>query len=316
MIGQGSGMSWHLLLGSPKIRQLVTIEIEPQMVKAARMFYPANRRAFDDLALPDRDRRREVLLRLGARRYDLIVSEPSNPWVSGVSGLFTTEFYGRVRRYLTDDGVFGQWLHIYELDDGLVLSVLAGSTRTSGHTRFTSWPAATCSWSRATGQPCPTPDWSVMGLPEVQGDLCRFRPLSPEVLDNLRLIGRRELAPLLDDYRQPNSDYYPVLDLGAELRRFRRDRAAGFDALSADWHNFVASVTGQRTLPGADPLARLPETPRVDARAVDAYLRSRPTATGPAQDERIREASFALQHLQLSLASDGPRRTGSSGRRT
>ena len=48
IIGQGSGMSSHLLLGSPNIRQLVTIEIEPQMIQGSRVFYPANRRAFDD----------------------------------------------------------------------------------------------------------------------------------------------------------------------------------------------------------------------------------------------------------------------------
>ena len=54
------------------------------------------------------------------RRFDLILSEPSNPWVSGVSGLFTDEFYARVRRYLAPGGVFGQWLHLYEIDDPLV----------------------------------------------------------------------------------------------------------------------------------------------------------------------------------------------------
>ena len=57
-------------------------------------------------------------------RFGLILSEPSNPWVAGVSGLFTSEFYAHVRRYLTPDGVFGQWLHLSELNDGLALSVV------------------------------------------------------------------------------------------------------------------------------------------------------------------------------------------------
>src|ERR671916_244771 len=87
--------------------------------------YPANCRAFDDprslIVIDDA----KSYFASEQRRYDLIVSEPSNPWVSGVSGLFTSEFYGRVRKYLSDDGIFGQWLHVYELDDGLVLSVLA-----------------------------------------------------------------------------------------------------------------------------------------------------------------------------------------------
>ena len=109
------------------------------------------------------------------RRFDLIMSEPSNPWVSGVSGLFTTEFYGRVRQYLTDDGVFGQWLHVYELDDALVLSVLAAIHQNFRVATRSTWSrAATCSWSPATGR-LPAPDWSVFRPAGLRTDLCRSR---------------------------------------------------------------------------------------------------------------------------------------------
>jgi spermidine synthase len=125
VIGQGSGMSSHLMLGSPKLQELVTIEIEPQMIAGSRVFYPWNRRSFDDsrshIVIDDA----KSYFASEQRQYDVIISEPSNPWVSGVSGLFTSEFYQRIRGYLTPNGVFGQWLHVYELDDGLVLSVLA-----------------------------------------------------------------------------------------------------------------------------------------------------------------------------------------------
>ena len=46
--------------------------------------------------------------------YDLIVSEPSNPWVSGVATLFSDEFYGRIMHYLPPDGYFVQWMQVYE----------------------------------------------------------------------------------------------------------------------------------------------------------------------------------------------------------
>ena len=306
VIGYGSGMSSHVLLGSPRMQQVVTIEIEPMMVDGARVFYPANRRAYDDprstIVIDDA----KSYFASEHRRFDLILSEPSNPWVSGVSGLFTSEFYARVGRYLTDDGVFGQWLHTYELDDALVTSVLAGI-----HQNFRAYDVFLVAGGDllvvATNRPeLPRPDWSVVTLPEVQKDLCHFRPLTTDALDNLRLAGRRELAPLLDSYPQPNSDYYPVLDLGAERRRFRRDHAAGFDALSAEWHNFLASIDGQRTLPGRDPLARLPEIPRVSARAADAYLRAIPASAeaDTGVDSRMREGSFALQQWQASLASN------------
>ena len=97
-----------------------------------------------------------------------------------------------------------------------------------------------------------------------------------------------------------------MLDLGAEQRRFRHDHAAGFEALSAEWHNFLASIDGGRTPPGNDPLARLPETPRVDARAIDAYLRGvpDPRRRQVAADARMREAGFALQQWRTPLASN------------
>jgi spermidine synthase len=60
--------------------------------------------------------------------YDIIIAEPSNPWVSGVSSLFSTEFYRTVRRHLADDGIFAQWIQLYEFDDQLAASILKALT--------------------------------------------------------------------------------------------------------------------------------------------------------------------------------------------
>ena len=278
VIGQGSGMSTHFLLGSAALREAVTIEIEPQMIEGSRIFYPANRRAFDD------PRSRMVIddaksyFASADRRFDLILSEPSNPWVSGVSGLFTTEFYGQVRRYLAPGGVFGQWLHTYDLDDALVLSVLSAL-----HENFPSYQVYMVSAGdllvvAGTDPELPTPDWSVLGGPAISEDLCRFEPVTTDQLDALWLAGRRELAPLLDSLDATNSDYYPVLDLGAERRRYQRDQARGFTALSREWFNLLRSVSGRRLGPSDEPRAALPGTPRAWARALGATVRRGPTA--------------------------------------
>lgn len=274
VIGQGSGMSSHLLLGDPNLKEVVTIEIEPQMIAGSRVFYPANRRSFDDprskIVIDDA----KSYFASEHRKYDLIISEPSNPWVSGVSGLFTTEFYSRIKGYLSEDGVFGQWLQVYELDDPLVLSVLAGI-----HQNFRSYeiylaPNSDLLVVASNRAELPSPDWSVFGYPALRHDLCSFIPLTPTILDGLHLAGRAEMQPLLESMGQPNSDYYPVLDLGAERRRFRKDHADGFQGLSADWYNLLASLSGRRTAPALDLLAALPENPRVRARAIGALLRS------------------------------------------
>jgi predicted membrane-bound spermidine synthase len=274
IIGQGTGMSSHLLLGNPNLKELVTVEIEPQMIAGSRLFYPANRRSFDDprskIVIDDA----KSYFASEQRRYDLIISEPSNPWVSGVSGLFTTEFYGRIRGYLTEKGVFGQWLQIYELDDALVLSVLAGIHQTFRSYEIYLAPNSDLLVVASNQASLPEPDWSVFGHPALRQDLCRFLPLSPTVLDGLHLIGRDQLQPLLASMGQPNSDYYPVLDLGAERRRFRHDHATGFQGLSTDWFNLLASLRGRRTAPALDLVQALPENPRVRARAMGALLRS------------------------------------------
>ena len=81
VIGQGSGMTSHFLLGSPTLRQLATIEIEPEMIRASRSFRPVNYRVFSDprshFVMDDA---RSYFAGAG-HRFDLIVSEPSNPWV-------------------------------------------------------------------------------------------------------------------------------------------------------------------------------------------------------------------------------------------
>jgi len=307
VIGQGSGMSSHLILGSPTLRELVTIEIEPQMIAGSKVFYPWNRRVFDDsrshIVIDDA----KSYFASEQRQYDIIISEPSNPWVSGVSGLFTTEFYQRVRGYLTPQGVFGQWLHVYELDDGLVLSVLAAL-----HQNFGSYEIYQVSQGDllivASNRPSlPKPDWSIFKLHQIERDLCHFAPLTPEVLDGLHIAGRDELGPLLQSYGA-NSDYYPVLDLGAERRRFRRDFAAGLPSLSAEWFNVLASLKGNRTPPGNEPVPALPENPRVRARSLSALLRSpsvlqpNDTAMGPLS----RDAVYRWKVWQATLSSNQP----------
>jgi spermidine synthase len=298
IIGQGSGMSSHMLLTDPNLKELVTVEIEPAMIEGSRLFYPANRRVFDDprskIVIDDA----KSHFASEQRKYDLIISEPSNPWVSGVSGLFTTEFYGRIRQYLTEDGVFGQWLQAYELDDTLILSVLAGL-----HQNFRSYeiylaPNSDLLVIASNQASLPEPDWTVFQYPGLQKDLCRFIPVTPSALNALHLVGRRQLEPLLATMEQPNSDFYPVLDLGAERRRFRHDAALGFRGLSAEWYNLLASLNGRRVGLDGERSLSLPENPRALARATGALIRS-----GGRIDETIEETAPLMQHAVFQWQS-------------
>jgi spermidine synthase len=274
VIGHGSGISSHHLLASPDLKRLYTIEIEPRMIEGSRVFYPNNRRVFDDprstLVTDDA----KSYFAAEQQTYDLILSEPSNPWVSGVSGLFSTEFYTHIVRHLSEDGVFTQWLHLYESDDDLALRVLAAIHRSfrSYEIFFTTESDIVIVASKRDR--LPAPDWSVLAWPAIEQDLCRFVPLHPEALEASRLGGRALFQPLLDSLVQPNSDFYPALDLGAEKARFLGGAATGLQALGRDRFS-LASLLQQRLTPLPRD-ARLPVAtiPRVLANSVTAQVRA------------------------------------------
>src|SRR5450432_587151 len=308
VIGQGSGMTSHFLLGSPKLEQAVTIEIEPQMIAGSRMFYPANRRVFDDKRARFVVDDAKSFFATDARKYDIIISEPSNPWVSGVSGLFTDEFYHRVRGYLTPHGVFGQWLHLYEIDDGLVLSVLSAI-----HQNFSSYSVYLTSNDDmlivASNMPeLPAPDWSVLSDPGIAADLGGVVPFTRQSLAATHLLDRRELAPLLDHYGTPNSDYRPVLDLGAERTRFKRVTASGFGTLRVERFDMLSAMFSDRRPFDDAELTTVPEIWQLHALTVGAALRnpSMFVAADTAGGRDARDARQRMWELDIRLAAGAP----------
>jgi spermidine synthase len=307
VIGFGSGVSSHILLGSPEIERLVTVEIEPAMVEAGRLFRPANERVYEhggrsQIMIDDA----KSYFAAAHQQFDLIVSEPSNPWVSGVSGLFTQEFYARVRRYLTDTGVFGQWLHMYEMNDALLASVLAAV-----HRNFASYEMFLVSSVDvlivATNAPqLPLPDWGVVNYPMVAEQLRRFRPLTPATFEALRLANRRVLAPLLDLPVDVNSDYRPVLDLGAERARFVRAQASGVIGLGVGRFPLGLVLSDRRTPFASDTMPDVAIS-RPELLALSAAMRRRAAFpdTGNAFDE-IRRAQHRLHALRAAMAAGEP----------
>ncbi|MFN2563558.1 MAG: fused MFS/spermidine synthase [Gemmatimonadaceae bacterium] len=310
VIGQGSGITSHLLLGSPHLRELATIEIEPEMINASRVFMPVNRRVFEDprstFVIDDA----KSYFAAGRRTYDLILSEPSNPWVSGVSGLFTVEFYQRVRRYLSENGVFGQWLHLYEMDDELVLSVLAALDEVFGDYEVFATGASdilvVASRGRLRG-----PDWSVVSFPGIREDLRRVIPLTPQALERTRLASRAVIHPLVTIDAEANSDFRPILDLGAERARFMSRSAAGFGSLSERRFDLVATLTGRRYGFGTEQQAAMPDIGRVASIAFGARLRAlqeKPARADSGQpvERDLAAAAYRRDVLERLAASGRP----------
>lgn len=122
VLGLGTGMSAGWL--AKALEHVDVAELEPAIVEVARSVSKANGNVLAaknvNLFLGDG---REFLLTTN-KFYDVIMSEPSNPYRAGVASLFTVEFYHAVRQRLAPRGIFSQWLQGYEIDTSVVLLTL------------------------------------------------------------------------------------------------------------------------------------------------------------------------------------------------
>jgi spermidine synthase len=116
VVGLGTGMTAGWLATVPGMDRVEVAELEPAIDEVARLAAPLNHDAMNRSNLRVRHGDGRELLLTSEARYDLIVSEPSNPYRAGISSLFTREFYEVVRSRLAPAGVFSQWIQGYEID--------------------------------------------------------------------------------------------------------------------------------------------------------------------------------------------------------
>jgi len=224
-VGFGSGLTAEVLLSHGGVRELDTIEIEPAMVEAARGFAPRVQKVFEDPRSRIHIEDAKTFFARHQKRYDLIVSEPSNPWVSGVGNLFSAEYYRDVRRHLAPGGLLVQWMHIYEMDDRLVASVIAALDGP-----FEDY--ALFEIARGDLLIVATPQGRLPALsalpdqPRFLKMLDRIGIATRQDIEARRLGDKRSLAPVFAARRAPaNSDYRPILQLEAPRARFTASAA-------------------------------------------------------------------------------------------
>ncbi len=115
VLGLASGITAGEILYYP-VERLDVIEINNQTVSASNFFKQWNNNFLSnpktELIIQDG----RAHLELTRQKYDVIVSEPSNPWMAGVSILFTKDFFELAKKRLNNDGIFVQWIHAYQTD--------------------------------------------------------------------------------------------------------------------------------------------------------------------------------------------------------
>ncbi len=225
IIGWGSGLTTHTMLGSQVPQRVETIEIERAMYDGARLFDDRVARAYDDPRSGIHIDDARTYFSTGKKRFDVIISEPSNPWVSGVSSLFTKQFYRFLGRHMNEGGVVVQWLQSYELNDKLLATMLAALQEEFPYIDVYLTNTADLLFV-SSHQPLPALDASALGSPVLEAELRRVG-LASNADYAVRRVGSQRLVRTLVRLAgaEPHSDFYPVVALEAPRARFVGDAA-------------------------------------------------------------------------------------------
>ena len=283
VIGFGSGMSTAVLLSSPHLKRVDTIEIEPAMVEGANHFRPTVEAAFTDprshIVIDDA----KSFFARGKNGYDIVVSEPSNPWVTGVASLFSEEFYRRLSNYMNDGAVLAQWLHTYEMDATTLASIFEAVEKTfPEYVVYLANDADIVLIARKGGHPGAFRG-EVLAYPAAQPFVERLKLKDPQGIQRRMVASSRTLAPMFRGYGiAANSDYFPVVEQRASVTRFTRANVAELTDLQASSVPMLDMLDGGMR-PADGPTTDVPLT-RIEGSAKDAWAIHKVLAGGQAED--------------------------------
>jgi len=277
VIGFASGMTVGSAARHPEVEEIDAVELEPAMIEASHFFEHVNSK-------PLADPRVKVILDDGRHyvettptRYDVIVSEPSNPWLTGVSNLFTREFFAAVRRALTPEGRLVAWFPLYAIDRDALRSIL-----TELRAQFPNVYALVI--NRAV------PDLMLLATmqPLEPGDLPRWESLPPAVQSDLYRIGTRSTADLWSLLRLMPAD---VAALAGEGARANSDDSL-FVELRTPWLLYADHFGAAGTGPSAQAWQAIDATPP------STFALFEPAMTGPAGPSagELAFAALAVRH--------------------
>ncbi|MBI4660320.1 MAG: fused MFS/spermidine synthase [Verrucomicrobia bacterium] len=319
VIGLGSGMTCSALARHPTVQHIDMVEISPEVVEAARQFAKYNDNLHDNPKVRFVIEDAKSFLKMTDQQYDAIVSEPSNPWMAGVAGVFSREYYQSCRERLKPDGLMVQWVQIYETSDEALNMVLG--TFASVFPYFSIWhPAVSDLVLVGSGRP-PKVDLEAsvkrFEHPSVKSDLARIEMrrfpvfLAGEVVS----VENGLFVPPADVTL--HSDLYPALEYVAQKAFFvgrANMRWRDFDEnYSARPRTLLGQYLQKHPLTEADFKAlgsfymeyRLPE-PDLFRSMVVRWQREKPEATLPM--ELMAQASDQILTAELEALRVAPMR--------
>jgi spermidine synthase len=232
-IGLGGGFTLAAITAHPEPREVALVELDPLVVEATdTWFADASRRALHDPRVRVVVDDGRSFVERGTDGFDVIVSEPPNIWVSGVSGLFTSEFYRAARARLRPGGILCQWLPLYELSEEDFATALATIGTQFKH--LAAWTNGSVALVIASAEPLPLSRATPRQLaPTVATDLQNVG-VSPWQIDSFLAapdLDAAAIARFQAAARDLSLDDRPVLEFRSARNLFRFNKPG----TSADW---------------------------------------------------------------------------------
>ncbi len=167
IIGLGTGVTAGSAARHPNV-DVECLEIDPEVIRASGFFSHVNGNVLENPRVRVRQVDARTWLARPGPSYDVIISEPSNPWITGVSNLFTREHFEAGRRRLSGLGFFCQWVHSYYMSPDNLRTILRTFVEVFPHSSL---------WEASTG------DYLILG---------RSGPFDPNVIKKALLQGWQE----------------------------------------------------------------------------------------------------------------------------
>ena len=249
VIGYGSGISAGSMLRHDGLESLDVIELEQAVFDSSVYFNFLSGTPLQSVRSHRILQDGRIHLTYTNETYDVITSEPSNPWIAGVSNLFTVDFYEGVRRRLSSNGIFGQWIQLYEMSEATLRVMLASLHAVFPHVVIFLSPPLDM-MVIASAEPI-TISWNELekrfSVPAVRDDFRRLGILTPGQLMFYFLASENAVADYAATAQALNTDDNVWLEHRMPLEFFRNHPPLDQELLRHFGAQRLASM--QRTMP-------------------------------------------------------------------
>ena len=247
VVGLGSGKTCAAVLCHTNVQDVAVAEISREVLAAARVFSAYNNRALEDPRLRLVIEDAKAMLRTADTRYDVIISEPSNPWMAGVAAVFSLEYYETCRARLADDGLMAQWVQTYETSEDAFNMVLA--TFTAVFPKCSLWRTSEGDLLLVGSRNPMRVDLTAVQRrfhePAIQRDLERISLTRLPVLLACEVLSPLNTAFVPPANQAVQSDFFPALEYLAQRAFFNQGQAARWRRFDENLSVRPATLLGQ-----------------------------------------------------------------------